>query len=349
MDKEDTKFPGLFKLCKALDFELGYSFNVYDVVYFIRHVSIAVGCKNNCSHCFSNAPISISQTSLQGFARIIKEIGEIVAINNNSLPFFHLGASNDPAFVKNYYSYLLEWRKAMPSFQQIKVFSHGWNLRNDIQVEEFQKYLSVLEQYSNIKAVISFDSFSKLARANWDIYIQNISQNLNYFISSIGRERIRIEVFYTPERLSCNPKYTLEYWRELILKGNCLSIQDIIEEIDGCNENNDCAKVTCGLLKVFHLCGLKATDLINMSRDCESIFPAGRGKQFFNNLAQDNYQKGLEIQKKRVLYSLKDYIHKYMGVIILPDGTCQTVNYHGYKAGKILNHGQPIIQYMSLI
>ena len=32
-----------------------------------------------------------------------------------------------------------------------------------------------------------------------------------------------------------------------------------------------------------------------------------------------------------------------------PDGTCQIVDYHGYKVGKYLNNGNPVIPYMSII
>ena len=86
-----------------------------------------------------------------------------------------------------------------------------------------------------------------------------------------------------------------------------------------------------------------------MSRDCDSIFSAGRGKQFFEGKQDSAKEKGLEIQENRVLYSLKDYSHKYDGVIINPDGTCQIVDYHGYKVGKYLNNGNPVIPYMSII
>lgn len=340
---------GLTQLCEALNSELGYSFTINEVVYFIRHVSVAIGCKNACSHCFSNSPLSVSQTSLSGFKIIINEIGEIVTRNNKGLSFFHLGAANDPAYIKDYYKYLLEWRDAIPNFQLIKVFTHGWNLFDTSQQIEFNKFLEVIQKYDTIKVVISFDSFSNFARKDWDKYIYNISQNLREIVSCIGCDRIRVEVFYSPERITCNPELTLDFYRNLLINGCNLTIEDIITKIECAGLNDVCSKITLGVLNVFKYCNLDAPKLISMTRDCESIFPAGRGEQYFKTASEDIRNKGLEIQENKVLYSLKDYCHKYNGVIINPDGTCQMVDYHGYKVGRILNDGKPIIPYMSLI
>ena len=344
------QYIGLNQLCETLNNELGYSFNIYDVVYFIRHVCIAVGCKNGCLHCFSDSPNKISQTELGGFSRIIKEIGNVVDINKKDLSFFHLGAANDPAYVKDYYKYLEIWRNAMPHYQMIKVFTHGWNLKNDKHRGEFEKFLGVLQSYNNIKVVISFDSFSRFAQLQWNDYIENTAKLLKKIINTIGKERVRMEVFYTPERLDCSPEKTLEYWRSISKTENVPSIQQIIKQIDDDYDiKHSCSSITKGALKVFDNCGLTTTDLIDMSRDCDSIFSAGRGKQFFEGKQDSAKEKGLEIQENRVLYSLKDYSHKYDGVIINPDGTCQIVDYHGYKVGKYLNNGNPVIPYMSII
>ena len=179
------QYIGLNQLCETLNNELGYSFNIYDVVYFIRHVSIAVGCKNGCLHCFSDSPNIISQTEIGGFSRIIKEIGNVVDINKKDLSFFHLGAANDPAYVKDYYKYLEIWRNAMPHYQMIKVFTHGWNLKNDKHRGEFEKFLGVLQSYNNIKVVISFDSFSRFAQLQWNDYIENTAKLLKKIINII--------------------------------------------------------------------------------------------------------------------------------------------------------------------
>lgn len=74
--------PALVNLCKTLNKDANYNFTPYDVVYFIRHISIAIGCKNACAHCFSNSPHKVSQTSLLGFNKIINEIGYILKQTN---------------------------------------------------------------------------------------------------------------------------------------------------------------------------------------------------------------------------------------------------------------------------
>lgn len=341
--------PALVNLCKTLNLETDYIFTPYDVIYFIRHVSIALGCKNACTHCFSDAPLNVTQTSLLGFNKIINEIGYVLKQTNKPLSFFHLGASTDPASIKNYYTYLETWRKALPGFQPIKVFTHGWLLENESQSIEFDNFLSVIDKYQNIKIVISFDEFSSLARRDWNHYVDNIAENLSRIVNVVGKKRIRVEVFYTPQRIICKPQRTLQYWRDRVLHDKSISLNEMIEY---CNDHPDsytnCSKVTSGILKVFSKCKFSAVDLIDMTRDCDSIFPGGRGKHFFKDLPQEYNQTGLKIQEQRVLYSLKDYKYKYNGLIINPDGTACLVDYHGFIIGESINSGNKVIPYMSI-
>lgn len=341
--------PALVNLCETINSETEYNFTPYSIVYFIRHISIAIGCKNACAHCFSNSPLKVTQTSLDGFQRIINEIGYILKQTNEPLSFFHLGASNDPDSIKNYYQYLEIWRRSMPDFQTIKVFTHGWMLVDGSQIVEFENFLHVIEKYENIKIVISFDEFSLLARKDWNLYIKNIVKNLTRIIDIVGKNRVRVEVFYTPHRKICNPSSTLQYWRDHVLSDNELSLCNMIRY---CNDNSDqytnCSRVTSGILEVFLESNLSSFDLIDMTRDCNSIFPGGRGKQFFKNFPEEYIKMGLEIQEKRVLYSLKNYIHKYNGLIINPDGTACLVDYHGFVLGKSINEGNKVIPYMTI-
>ena len=341
--------PALVNLCEILNLETNYCFTPYDVIYFIRHVSIAIGCKNACTHCFSDSPLNVTQTSLLGFKKFINEIGYILKQTNKPLSFFHLGASNDPASIKKYYTYLETWRKALPDFQPIKVFTHGWMLEDGSQAIEFNNFLNVIGKYQNIKIVISFDEFSSLARKDWNHYVDNIAENLLRIVNAIGKDRIRVEVFYTPHRKICKPQSTLQYWRDSVLQDKSISLNEMIEY---CNDQHDsfinCSKVTSGILTVFSKCKFSASDLIDMTRDCDSIFPGGRGKQFFKNLPREYKQMGLEIQEQKVLYSLKDYKYKYHGLIIYPDGTACLVDYHGFAIGKYINSGKKAIPYMSI-
>lgn len=341
--------PALVSLCETLNLETNYNFTPYDVIYFIRHVSIAIGCKNACAHCFSDSPLKVSQTSLLGFTKIINEIGYILKQTNKPLSFFHLGASNDPASIKNYYKYLETWRCAMPHFQTIKVFTHGWMLEDESQTMEFDNFLRVIGKYKNIKIVISFDEFSSLARRDWSRYIKNIAENLIRIVNVVGKNRIRVEVFYTPHRKICKPQSTLQYWRDRVSEDKTISLKEMIEY---CNTSLDpyanCSRVTSGILNVFSKCSLSSSDLIDMTRDCDSIFPGGRGKQLFKNLPEEYHQIGLEIQERKVLYSLKNYKYKYNGLIINPDGTACLVNYQGFIMGALINDGNKVIPYMSI-
>lgn len=349
MSTINDKCPGLVNLCNVLNSETNYHFTPWDIIYFIRHVSIAVGCKNACTHCFSNAPKVVSQTSLLGFQKIINEIGYILEQNDKSLSFFHLGASNDPASIKEYYKYIELWRNSMPNNQTIKVFTHGWLLFDGFQLEEFERFLNVIKKYSNIKVVISFDEFSLLARDNWSLYLYNIVENLRKIVSVIGKSRIRVETFYTPHRKICKPQATLEYWRKQVQLDKTISFEKMIRCCDRYNEHKTCSKVTSGILKVFADAHLLPSDLIDMSRDCNSIFPGGRGKRYFKDFPEEFMQMGLDIQEQKVLYSLKDYIYKYNGLIINPDGTANLVDYHGFIVGKCINGGEKVIPYMSTI
>ena len=340
--------PGLNSLCRFINAETVFHFNVLDVVYFIRHVSIAIGCKNACLHCFSNSPLKITQTSQEGFQLLINEIGLVLRTTQKPLSFFHLGAATDPSSICNYYRYLLAWREAMPDFQVIKVFTHGWWLEIPAQQGEFWNFIKILKMFSNIKVIISFDCFSMHARENWSKYISNICENLRALVSSIGKDRVRLEVFYSPERSYCDKKYTLQYWRERIHRDGPVTFDDIISQCM-LEPDNKCANVTMGVAQVFSHSGLETIDLHQMTRDCECVFPSGRAKQLYNEYSNQDRINGLEVQRQRVLYSLENYEYKYDGIIINPNGSAQLVNYWGYRLGAYLNESNPVIQYMSVI
>jgi hypothetical protein len=345
-------YSGLRCLCECLNDEMGYNFTLCDVVYFIRHVCIAEGCHNACAHCFANAPYQIKQTDLYGYERIMNEIGRILCLNKQPLHFFHMGASTDPAYVNSFAEYLKVWMKSFPRFQQIKIFSHGWYLDIPEQRSEFSRIVQVVnEQHrDNLKFVLSFDHFSALAKKNRQQYQENFLHNLLSLTSAFGKRRVRVEVFYTPRRIHCETHLTLQYWIEEVKRGYSGSFLDMINECKSCSNevDIDCAEVTSDILSIFSNAGFKPVDLIEMTRDCNSIFPAGRGIVFFDKCQEDK-EIGLTIQKKRVLYSLEDYKYKYDGVIITPEGRVQMVNYSGYQLGKFLNNGERIIDYMSVL
>lgn len=347
MNKYNLNYPGLNALCKYLNAETDYHFDIISVVFFIRHISVATGCYNACIHCFSNSPQQITQTSLDGFKILINEIGSVLSKIQKQLSFFHLGASTDPSSIYNYYKYLELWREAMPNFQILKVFTHGWWLYDSKQLEEFERFIEVVSRNLNIKIVISFDLFSLHARKDWNKYLDNISQNLSAVLKSIGKERVRLEVFYTPDRFYCDEKFTLQFWREQVI-GNEIPFKKMMS-ICNTSSDNICAKVTSGVLYVLSKSGLAPIDLIDMTRDCGCVFPSGRAKNLFEGFSDDDKIEGLRIQERNVLYSLKEYEYKYNGVVIYPDGSAQLVDYLGFKLKGFLNDANPIIPYMTTI
>lgn len=342
-------YPGLLNLCHHINKDVQIKFSVFDVVYYIRQLSIAYGCHNACSHCFSNSPVRISQTNLDGFQRIINEIGNVIACTHKALSFFHLGASTDPATVLNYSHYLKAWCNSMPEFQPIKVFTHGWNLLNVDQEKEMMQTLDVAKQRQGLKFVLSFDEFSLMARNNWEEYLVNVCKNLRNIIRAEGKSKVRIEVFYRPERNKCSTKCTLQYWRDALSINNQISFDEIINQCMNHTGALDlsCRKTTIGIIKVFQMAGLKPIDLIDMSRDCNMVFYAGRAKQLYTEQFTEDIQTGIEVQKTKVLYSLKNYEYRYDGIIIYPDGSARLVDYEGFKLKKFINNGDRVIPYMT--
>lgn len=347
--KQVVSFPGLVELCHHVNRTKGSHFSPVEITYFIRHISIADGCNNACSHCFSNAASTITQTTLSGFQKVISEIGQVVKLTGHPLSFFHLGASTDPASVREYALYLQMWALSFPEFQTIKVFTHGWDLSDGDQLTEMVKTLKVAEKYKNVKFVLSFDAFSKSARSNWRKYINNVADNVRRIIDSVGKDRVRIEVFYDPYRNKCKEIYTLEYWRGETQKGKLINLKQIIDKCNSVQDNDSitCAKVTSGLISVILYAGLSVSDLANISRDCQSIFNAGRAKQFYKTESPDVIQKGLEIQRERVLYSLENYKYGYEGVIVYPGGDAQLVDYEGFRLLQKINKGRKVLSCMS--
>lgn len=334
-------------LCNFLNEEFGYSFTPESVVFFIRQLSIADGCGHSCSHCFSNSKREITQTRLDGFARIIQEIGHTLIAQQSHLDFFHLGASCDPAYIQEYHNYLKVWIDNFPNDHIIKVFSHGWDLSNSQMKDDLQNTLSEAThaQNPNVRFILSFDPFSKLARSNWSQYIENMSNNLRLIESYVGKEKVRLEVFYPPERNLVNEQQTLQYWRDCITN-TAINFEHIFPQIERFGQNA-CSRITVGALEVLQRSGFNATDIPNMVRDCNIIFPAGRGIQHFSN--PTDMKIGLNVQKSHVLYSLDNYKYKYNGVLIYPNGSARLVDYYGFRLGNWLNNGNPVIPYLKEI
>lgn len=345
IEKIFTQVPHVCTLCHYVNKKGNYHFIPSEIVYFIRQLSIAHGCKNACSHCFAAAPNVIEQTQLEGFKNVINEIGSIIAQNNKALSFFHLGASTDPASVRNYAEYLKEWIAAFPKFQKIKIFTHGWSTTDQIEEDELRRTISIIQQAKrDIRIVISFDCFSMKARTNWDDYVDNICKNVKIIIENLGSDVIRIEAFYPPARNEADSRFTLEYWRNIFKHNNQKNtLQEAMQLLSKYEDDNQCAKVTRGVLTIFHRCGISCSEIFDKTRDCEMIFNSGRGMSLFTNSEKTVIDKGFEIQKRRVLYSLKNYCYGNQGLIIYPDGSVRMVDYEGYVLGEWINDRNPVL------
>lgn len=344
------KYKGLRQLTESINRSLSCNFSIIDTVYYIRQLSIAHGCIHSCCHCFSNSPHKVDQMNLVAFKRLIQEIGDIVNITHRKLQFFHLGAATDPASVHAYHLYLDSWISSFPLWYSFRLFTHGWNMYDPDNLAELHNTLIVLDKHKNQidRIVVSFDDFSILARRNWEDYLYNVVNNINAILSTFSKEKIRIEVFYHPARNHANAVYTLDYWREFVKSNPNISYQSIHKTLSKASDVDDCicAKVTTGLFKVFESCGFAINDIIELSRDCNSIFPAGRGVLLFNGKYSEDKTMAINIQKERVLYPLSNYPYGYKGCIIYPHGAIRLVDYLGFNEQSFLNDGESVIDYI---
>lgn len=348
--RQFNEFPNLCNICHHLNKFDSYHFAPFEVIFFIRQLSIAYGCLNACSHCFSAAPKIIQQTDLTGFNMIIREIGLALNRMQSPLLFFHLGAATDPAYIENYASYLKSWANAFPSFQKIKIFTHGWQLDTVKGHKEFIDTLkTIVDTTHDIKFIISFDCFSNRASTNWESYIDNVCNNVQEIIKQLGKDSIRMEVFYPPSRINADPKTTLEYWRLYYSVVKTYSYKYAFDILSQYDDDDICARTTIGVLTILERCGIPSNDLSTMTRDCEMIFNGGRAKSWFKEESESAIEKGYEIQKRRVLYSLDGYCFGNNGLVIYPDGRARIVNYEGFELGAWLNEGNQVLHCFKII
>jgi hypothetical protein len=341
---------GLSLLCENLNRNNVFSFSESNVIYFIRQLSAAYGCKNACTHCFSNPSGKIEQMTIDSFERIMNEIGTILFQTQKPLSFFHLGAATDPSMIKDYSKYALIWLNAIPEVQKIKFYTHGWYLDSKKQRREFDNFLAVLDgrKRKNTKFAISFDSFSEYARRDWKSYILNAGANIAAVKTVIPVENLRVEVIYSPEWNHCKPEFKSEYFRQAIDRDG-MSYEHIKNMLQKYKSENDksCARVTAGSFELLEAADIQITDAVKIVRDCGTIFPGGRAvNNHYRNKSKEEYAIGMETQKRNVLYSLEEYKYKYEGLVIYPSGSARFVDYQGFREGEWLNNGEQIIPYI---
>lgn len=326
--------------------------NTLDTLKIIRQLEIGFGCPNQCSSCFSSAPIKIIQMELSSFKKIMRDIGRELLKFEEKTPFFYLGAATDPRAIKCFHKYYKIQCKYSPKNQMIKTFSHGWDLHDKRERKEAQVFLKVFISQNKLKLsskqrlTLSFDQFSLLARQNWDLYLNNFIANLSLFEQLIKFKQLRIETTYVPDYLQCNPKFKFENILNKIKIHEYNSYEDIRKDIaqEVIKENDiNIIKTTMGLLFVLEKSNIPFDYILNIVRDNRAIFPAGRGLSYFKGKSEAEKEACLKNQEEKVLYSLENLPLKNLGLIIKPNGCINVIDYRGYKFLFSLNSGLPVI------
>lgn len=345
------RLSGLTMLADLLQREVGWAVTPERAAYFIRQLHIGTGCLHQCSHCFAQSPTVLRQATLSSFRRLAAEIGIAVRRIGEPLPFLYFGASSDPSAIENFDCYLLTWVKSMPSWQSVKVFTHGWLLADANQRNEFTKVLKLFKRICDRvqTGALSVDSFSALARLDWSSYLSNVAENLRGFAQVLPLSALKLQVHFPLDRLRLTGPVTLQYWRDHVLRGEELpddrNLTDRIEsQVD---ENSQaCARLTSAVFRIGVMAGLTTTETALIARDGGVPFASGRARTFFEGRPQDDADLALKIQREQTLRPLESFEYGSQGVVILPDGRARLVDCEGYRLGNWLNANAPVFSYM---
>ncbi|WP_415712922.1 hypothetical protein [Maridesulfovibrio sp.] len=290
--------------------------------------------------------------TLESFTTIAKEIGIAISNQMRPLTFLFFGASSDPSMIQDFASYLTVWLDSLPAWQQVKLYSHGWNLEDIQEKNELTLLLNVLRaQPDRLKTFgLSVDLFSQKAREDFPSYIHNVSNNLNALYKELCLTKLKIQVTYPIERyyLESSPT-TIEYWKEVYQKyGSLPEIDSMLKQIyQSATENSQkTSKLTGAVIKAGLSAGLTKEELITIVRDNKIPFSSGRGKKLYTqNTGADLASYAAKEQKDHALRVLKDNEFDYKGVVIYPNGRTRLLDCRLYELGPWLNNGDPVLPY----
>lgn len=348
----NTPLTGLTMLAQALRRETNWMVTPERAVYYIRQLHLGTGCFHQCSHCFAQPSVVLRQATLSSFCRIAGEIGAALYHTGKPLSFLHLGASSDPSAIEEYYRYLITWVSALPEWQPVKIFTHGWLLADASQRSEFQAVIRVLNQVRDRiqTQAISVDNFSTLARADWSGYLTNVAENLRGFARVLPRSALKLQVHFPLERLYCAELVTLQHWRDRALRGEELPNARYLSEhleAEADEQSAECAFLTAGVFRIGAMAGFTSTETALMARDGGVPFATGRALTFYEGRHQADSERALAIQREQTLKPLESFERGTHGVVIQPDGRVRFVDCVGYQLGSWLNDGGAVFSYMT--
>lgn len=344
-------FLGLESLARAIGSFGGHYLSAVEAAYLVRQINIGTGCLNQCDHCFANSSRNLVQMGLSGFMRLAKEFGRAAAIRGDEYSFLFLGCETDPAMIRGFAKYLQTWIVALPAWQSVKFYTHGWDLSSQSQTREFVAVLDILARYCRrIKTInLSIDRFNDRARHDWGAYLANISANLKELLILLPLEAIRLHVMYPIDRLGIGGKHVISYWRKRArTEAPFPSYHDIISTLGAPRSpaRRDCSDLTRAVFTIGDMAGLESKSIARISRDGGVPIPAGRARNMFVNHSQADVEKALRRYRIRDLQSIKNSPYGFHGILLMPDGSARWVDYACFRLGKWLDRGKPVIPYL---
>lgn len=322
-----------------------------EAAYLVRQVHIAIGCQHSCSHCFSNAPLRGPQMSLTGFARLASELGRACESVGRPFGFLFLGSMTDPSSVKDYSLYQDIWFEAMPDFSPVRIYTHGWLLREREQRLAFTEFLDSLVRHQvKLESVnVSIDPFSRAARQDLRAYGLNLAENLRQLSDSIGREKLVLDILYGPARVSAPTELTIGYWRSLLTNGLSEGeLPDIAATLHSGLQGpeGEVGEFTSLVLGIGAAAGWSLEETLLRSRDDGIPMPFGRGRSLLKSVSDEVRREGLEAHRRKALVRMDSVDGEYVGLQIMPDGRSRWIDYDGYIQGPWLAGGAKVIGYL---
>ena len=289
---------------------------------------------------------------LPSFIRLADELAAASKVQGTTFPFIFLGASSDPAMIVDFSSYVNSWISSLPCWHPVKFYTHGWMLSNASQYSEFSKFIDVLEQWSSRITImgLSLDIFSRLARRNWNTYLENAALNLVELARVVPKPALKLNVTYPVGRLNVSQHYTIGYWRDLTRFSACFPDDaEIDSTLNGAvtQAERECALLTTGVFRIGAVCGFDRKSTAMISRDNGVPFASGRARSLFRNQSKQNQSRALQHQLKHTLKGLNGFPDGNHGIVVMPDGRARLVNYLGYELGQWLGSGNPVIPYVT--
>lgn len=345
-----TELVGLQSLAQAYRSSTHVSISCVDLAYLVRQLHIGHGCINGCLHCFADPPTRLEQMHLSSFRRLAHEFGQAAEGRHTVFPFLFLGASSDPAMIADFAAYAETWITSLPPWHPVKFFTHGWLLSDAAQRRELSAFCDVAKAHRcRVKPLaLSVDLFSRLARRDRALYIDNAAGNLRAFAAAVPAESLKLEVTYPPSRLDAESIYTMEHWRSVASAAGALpSDLDTILSRASSPGDREVSELTSTVFAIADKAGLDRCTAARISRDAGAAFPGGRASRWYAGANSGDASRAIAGQKEHALYRLTKADEGYNGLVLMPNGSARLVDYLGYRLGPWLSDGTPVVPYIS--